>query len=553
MMSRKNLARVSASVIVLVWSAASQARAESLSDTVALAYLNNPNLQAQRSALDALNETYVQARSAYGLQAQAGVTGTYEQVKGHYFSSTTNPSGQMDARNGSATLSLSQSLYSGGRNHAAVSVAEATIMQQREIVRQTETQVLQQAVAAYVAVRRDIASLRVYQDNVTALERQLAQIRAEYSVRQVTQTDVDETLGRVALARTNAANARAQLEISRSQYLQTVGRSPEDLAPEPSIEVFPTLDVAFDTAEAENPSLGAARYAEQVTRFRVAAARANFLPNVVAQVQVAQSPVEPYSSVLGNQTAVIGEVTLTQPLYESGLYASQVRQALAQQNEAQSQVEVTRRTAIQLLSQAWSQLVAARTALVADETGLKATQGAFYGVRREQPFDLRQPIDVLNAEQEFNNAQVRLLQDRYNEYVARINVLAAAGMLDAHLLSPGTPTIRPETHFKKVKNRGLPPWVGALQAIDSIGAPAPGPARPAVHDGDVQGRSGQALPPPPPAADSLKPMPTATEVMAAEAESNDHAVAPVVRPALTSPLCTHAAAAGQNGCPSPQP
>jgi outer membrane protein len=532
-MTVRRAARLGASTLSLLLAAVSAGHAETLADAVSLAYANNPDLQAQRAAQQAVDETYVQARAAYGPQAQVSGGSTYEKVRGStaVFGST----GQESSTSGQATLSVSQSLYSGGRNRAAVSAAEANILGQRETVRQTEIQVLQQVVSSYVAVRRDIASVQVYRDTVQALERQLKQVEAEFAVRQVTRTDVDETIGRIAVARANAASAQAQLEISRSQYLQVVGENPSDLTPEPALEVFENLDAAFDAAEANNPALNVARYQEQAARIRVAQAKANYLPSVSAQVQLQRSAVEPYSTPLGEQTALIGEVTVTQPLYTSGLYTSQVRETLAQVNQARASIEAARRTAVQAVAQAWSGLVAARTSIVADENGVTATQAAFYGARREQPFDLRQPIDVLNAEQELNNAQVRLIQDRYNEYVARANLLAAAGVLDVASLSPQTPRIKPETSFNKIKDKNVPPFVGILQALDSIGIPGIEPPRPAVRDEADRDNVKPSLPPAPLDASRTPPLKTATSIMEAESNENGDVVAPTA-PASTD-LC----------------
>jgi outer membrane protein len=517
-MSARNAALCGVAALSLVLIADVEAQASTLSDAAALAYETNPALRSQRAALSVADEGYVQARAGYGPQVQANGGDTYEKVRGGQ--SIFGPTGQQSANNGVAGLQVAQSLYSGGRNHAAVDEAEANILAQRETVRQAEIQVLQQTVAAYVGVRRDMAVLSVYRDTVQALERQLKQVEAEYSVRQVTQTDVDETRGRLSLARTNVAQAQAQLEVSRSQYLQVVGENPGDLTPEPSIEVFPNLDAAFDSAEANNPGLNIARYEEEGARARVASARANFLPSVTAQVSLQRSAVQPYSVSLGAQTALIGQIAVTQPLYNSGLYSSQVREAQARVSEGRANIEQQRRAAVQSVSQAWSSLIAARASISSDEAAVTATERAFYGVRREQPFDLRQPIDVLNAEQELNSAQVRLVQDRYNEYVARIGLLAAAGVLDVNLLSPHTTPVSPAKSFNKVRHKGDVPWTDVLQKLDSIGVPAVEAPRPAVRDGEDRRDFKPPMLPPPTEADRTAPLSTATSIMEAEAAEN---------------------------------
>jgi len=517
-MSARNAALCGVAALSLALVIRLQAQAATLSDAVSLAYSTNPTLRAQRAALSVADEGYVQARAGYGPQVQATGGDTYEKVRGG--ASIFGPTGEQSANTGVAGVQLSQSLYSGGRNHAAVDQAEANILAQRETLRQSEIQVLQQTVSAYVAVRRDMALLAVYRDTAQALERQLKQVEAEYAVHQVTQTDVDETRGRLAGARTNAAQSQAQLETSRSQYLEVVGENPADLAPEPSIDVFPTIEAAFDSAEQNNPGLNIARYREQGARARVAQARANFLPNVSAQISLERSAVEPYSAALGSQTALVGQLVVTQSLYNSGLYASQVREALAQVNEGRADIELERRAAVQSVSQAWALLISARASIASDEQAVTATERAFYGVRREQPFDLRQPIDVLNAEQELNSAQVRLLQDRYNEYVARINLLAATGALSVEMLSPTTAPVNPAKSFNRVRRKGDLPWTEFLQSLDSIGLPAVERPHPAVREGEDHLDYTPPMLPAPTEAERTAPLRTATSVMEAEAAEN---------------------------------
>ena len=489
---------------------ASPAMADTLADAVALAYAGNPAIRTARANQRVIDEGYVQARARYGLQVQASVGETYETVRSRSFP------GSLDASGPTASLSISQPLYTGGRVRAAIGVAEADIEAQRQQLRQTELETLLQVATAYVAVRRDEAALAAYADTVQALDRQLRQVKAEFDVRRVTRTDVDQTEGRLALSAANAAAARAQLETSRSRYLQAVGQFPGTLEPEPAVETMTTLEEAFDVTERMNPGLNQARAAEAASRARVAEARAAYRPSISAQVSVAQGPVQALGQALGAETEVSAGFALAQPLYTSGLNASAVRQSLARVDAALAQVETARRSAIQRVAQAWGQLVATRLSLKADETRLSATEKAFYGVRREQPFDLRQPIDVLNAEQELNDAQVRFLQDRYAEYVARIELLAATGALTPEMLSPGVTLITPDADFRRAKDRGGPPWIGLVRKADAIGAPSSS-AVPLVVTRPATATMSSALPPAPPAAASLPPLRTATSLMA---ESN---------------------------------
>ncbi|MBE7217287.1 MAG: TolC family outer membrane protein [Caulobacteraceae bacterium] len=542
--------RLTASALALA-AAALPARGETLAEAIALAYAHNPTLQAQRASLRATDETYAQTRAGLGPTLSVGINGTYQEARGSYYNNTQTGqalgiTGHQENRTSSGNVSLTQTLYTGGRTRAALNAAEANILSARQDLRATEITIVQQVISAYTAVRRDAQVLAAYRDNLSALQRQLEQTNAEFGVRQVTRTDVDITLGRVALAQNSVAQAQAQLEISRAQYLNAVGQNPGELAPEPVLESLPpSLDAAFDATEAHNTQLLAAQFAEQSAGFRVAEAKRQYLPTIQAQLSGTIGPVTPYaqSGLLANQTRVVtGVISLNQPLYTSGLYASQTRQAIAQQEQAREQTEATRRTAVQNTSVAWSQLIAARTQLAADTSAVDATTRAFYGVRREQPFGLRLPIDVLNAEQELNSAQIRLLQDRYNEYAAQVSMLADTGLLEAALLVPDLDVIDPTTHFRRVRDIGQTPWEPLVRAADGIGVHGlRDPAPPRQDDRSDRPRDERPLPPAPPPAAELKPFVSATEIIAREKAG---------APPPTSPS---AVAEAQPAAPTPAP
>ncbi len=58
---------------------AGAAHCETLADAVDLAYQSNPTLQSERAQLRAIDETYTQARAAYGPSASVSVSHQYSQ------------------------------------------------------------------------------------------------------------------------------------------------------------------------------------------------------------------------------------------------------------------------------------------------------------------------------------------------------------------------------------------------------------------------------------------------------------------------------------------
>ncbi|HZZ86850.1 MAG TPA: TolC family outer membrane protein [Caulobacteraceae bacterium] len=492
-MRRQGWAAAAGSIAVLAW-AVGNARAETLGEAIALAYQTNPTLQAERAQLRATDEEYAQAQA--GLRPTIGVSGSYTYQNGD-ISETGAPDFKLSGGGETGTISVTQPLYTGGLASAKIDAAHADILAERETLRRTEIGVLQNVIGSYLDVRRDQEQLRISQDNVNVLQHQLDETDARFEAGQLTRTDVAQSQARLALGRSQLAAALSTLAQARAAYAAVVGQNPGELAAEPPIAALlpPSVDAAFDAAEARNPQLRGAMDAELAAAARLAEAKAQRRPTVavtgqygyVAQTQGVSAggfnqSVGLFESQLGG--TISAQVNI--PISNGGLYASDIRQAAEQDNVRRIQIEGARRDVLQQVSQAWNQLLGARASLTADEEQVKSDTVAYEGVRQEQKVGLRTILDVLNAQQELETSQLQLVSARHDEYVAAAAVLAATGALEAGALIPDTPRYDPEANFDRVRHApGWVPWEGAVHAIDRAAGPAPTPMPPPSPPGEV--------------------------------------------------------------------
>jgi TolC family type I secretion outer membrane protein len=476
------------------------AHAETLSDAIAAAYQSNPNIQAQRAAMRALDENYTQTRAAYGLQASASVSENYGWQKG-----VLDKNGK-EATTQASQLSVSQALYTNGRYAARLAGVEAQIKAARENLRRIEMDLLVRVTNAYISVRRDREVLRISQGGEAWLRKQLQDTEDKYSVRQVTLTDVQQAKARLASATTQVANAQAQLNVSAAFYASLIGHMPDTLEPEPDIDGLPvSLDEAFNQAEQANPSLLAAGYTEKSSREGVAAARAQRLFSISANAGYRNGSALPYDGrgALREDTVNAG-ITLSQPLFSGGQLSSAIRQSVEENNRDKLLIDDARRNMVLSVSQYWDQLVAARKSLVSLEEEMKADTIAFYGVREEERFALRSTIEVLNAQAELQNAQIGFVRGRANEYVGRVQLLAQVGTLEVGNLAPGVQSYDPERHFKKVRYKGMLPTDLIVQTFDKIALPME-PKKPKPGDTTPIRPPSTDLPAKPISADKVTP------------------------------------------------
>jgi hypothetical protein len=117
-----------------------------------------------------------------------------------------------------------------------------------------------------------------------------------------------------------------------------------------------------------------------------------------------------------------------------------------------------------------------RRVLDALQSQLKQEESAFRGSRIEARNGLRQTIDVLNAEQEYQSTKVALFQSFHDEYLTEMGLLLSVGLLNVDLVSPATPVYRPEASLMRVLMEAKAPWVGPVTVLDQIGAPRVGVA-----------------------------------------------------------------------------
>jgi outer membrane protein len=489
---------------------AAPACAETLADAIAAAYESNPTLQAQRATQRALDENYVQARTGWRptLNVSAQAAWTELRTPRGAFSTGQLLQGRRtieDGNAGAATITFSQPLWTGGRVAAAVSAANADVLAGRENLRRIESQIIGQVIQAYADVRRDQEQVRIRQENVSVLQRQLDESNARFEVGEITRTDVAQSQARLASAQSLLESAQAQLGNSRSNYAAAVGRNPGALEPEPSLAFLlpATVDEAFSVAEQYNPLLRSQQFAEQASRARVAGAHAERLPNVAIQssTRFGSAPIDPFERGLfpRETTTSIG---VTVPIFSGGLVSSRIRQAVERNNADRINIETQRRTVLQQVTQGWNTLIASRGNIASTAEQVRAARIAAEGVRQEQQVGLRTTIDVLNAEQELRSAELAQVSARRDEYVAAASVISAMGRLEARNLTPTVPQYDASRNFRKLRiTWGWVPWEEPISIIDRTVAlpPAPQPRTKAVEP---------AIPPglqPPPAQPAAAP------------------------------------------------
>ncbi|WP_299171523.1 TolC family outer membrane protein [uncultured Brevundimonas sp.] len=483
-MLKRSRVLASAAVMALVTGLGAPAWAETLQEAIALAYQTNPSLLAQRASQRALDETVVQARSGLRptLSASAGVDYTrsdfptvsqFVDTNGDGVPDTQISSSSSESDGANVGVSLSQNIWTAGRTSLSVDRARANVMAGRENLREIEQSVMLSVIQAYVNVTRDMEILRIRQENLAVLQRQLDETSARFEVGEITRTDVAQAEASLAQSEADLANAQAQLSTTRAAYAAVVGQSPSDLEAAPALPIVPTdFDAAMEVALARNPGVLSAGYSLQAAEAAVASARAEYLPSVRATASYGGTATDLGNlDELADRRSFTAGATLSVPLFTGGLNRSRVAQALEQANAAQIAVEGERRTVLQNVSSAFAQVLSTRANVAAGEEAVRAASVAAEGVRQEAQVGLRTTLDVLNQEVTLRASQTSLANARAAEYVARASLLSAMGQLEGENLNANLDVYDAKANYDRVRNRGGLPWDGVIEALDRVASP----------------------------------------------------------------------------------
>ena len=435
----------------------SPSSAESLSQALALAYNNNPTLNAARAELRANDETVPQAKSAYRPTVNGTASATRQWSNSEFLSGS--------ARNSQATttslgLQVQQILYRGNRTKNGVKQANAAIMAARQALKATEQTVLFDVASAYMDILQNQAILELRKQNVAFLREQARSARDRFAVGETISTDVSQAEARLSGAISQVKVAEANLATSRATYQMLVGQKPGTLTSGFAVDrLFPkSLQAAIAEGTTYHPNILASQYNVDIAQLDVKIAEGELLPTIslVGNANRNWSNNNSGTNVSGatNSASITGQVSI--PIYQGGRVHSRVRQSKEVLGQRRIQLDLARDQIRANVISSWSILQASIPQIAAAQAQVKASRLATSGVIEEQKVGQRTLLDVLNSQAELINARIALVQAQRGRIVASFRVASAVGNLTAEDLKLRVEHYDPKKHFTAVQDK----WFG---------------------------------------------------------------------------------------------
>ena len=391
--------------------------------------VSDPLYQAARAQYNATVERLPQARAGY-LPLISGTASVFRNEVDREIAADLSYTTKTYA------VTLSQPVFRL-QNWIAITQARQQVLQAEAVLANSHKDLALRVAQAYFDVL-------LAQDNVafsgtqkTAISEQLAQAKRNFEVGTATIVDTLEAQARYDQSAAKEIADQNDLEVKRRALQVLLGKLPDGLTPlrEPLILSLPEpndIEAWVQAATDSSYTIAVARANYEIAKDEVARQRAGHLPTLDLSASYARvdNPPQAVPGVIGpvTSTGSIGLV-LGVPIYSGGLTQSRVREALANRDRTEQELENAQRSVAQSVRQNFLNVTSGIAQVRALEQALASTQSQLDSTILGRDVGVRTSVDVLNAQQQVFQTRRDLQQARYNYLLSTLRLKAAAGAL----------------------------------------------------------------------------------------------------------------------------
>lgn len=404
------------------------AQAQSLTELHNAARNYDASYQSAKSQFD--------ATVAKGDQAKAGVLPTVALTLGANRSSQEVPTPQRSYGNQSATLSASQPLYAPG-NWATFEQGKKSVQVAEAQLRAAEQTLMVNTSQAYFDVLASTDSLAFVKSQKAAVAEQLASAKRNFEVGTSTITDSREAQARYDLVIAQELAAENDLQVKTIALNQLTGLSNAAPKPVSTPVVLQTLAPAdvnqWVALSLENhPTIKQLQTALEIAKLETQKAQAGHKPTV--DLKASYTTLNNNGVAAGSNadstsnTATLG-VTLTLPLFAGYAVQNKVKETLALEDKARTDLEAGTRSIAQATRTAYFGVLSGLGQVKALEAAEASSQSALDANKLGYQVGVRINIDVLNSQSQLFDTKAKLAKARYDVLLGGLKLRQANGTL----------------------------------------------------------------------------------------------------------------------------
>ena len=397
----------------------SSAQGETLQDAINYLLQTNPQVRAISWNRMARDEEVKQALSGYfpviDISYGKGFQEQYEPL-----SETTYP--------GSTVLSLRQNLFHFGSTKFEVERQEARVRSAAYLLQGTSENVALQASRFYLNVLRQLELRDLTEENLTNHERIYDQIKLRSASGVDSKADLDQVMGRLALAQSNVVAAKANIIDAKTDYQAVIGHLPEDLI-EPQLmdlAIPASMEEAQQLALDDYPIVKSAQADYEAREAQHKVAKSINYPSLDAAVDYKW---EHDVDIDGYERELIATGMVSFNIFRGWHDMARVTETRHLICEAWEILNNTRRETVQAIRLSWEAYEATQDRITHLEEYVRSTGATADAFAKQWSIGRRTMFDVLDIQAEYLNAKADLVDARYDRTYSEYRILAGIGKL----------------------------------------------------------------------------------------------------------------------------
>jgi outer membrane protein len=409
---------------------AGTAQAQSLATLYEAAKSHDATFKSARSQFEATLAKAEQAKAL--LRPTAGLGGNLSETDLDN-QTTSAASRQFGTR--ALTISASQPLYrpanqasyEQGMKQVALAQAQLKVAEQELIVRLSQ---------AYLDVLTAQENLNFVKAQKSAVSEQLAAARRNFEVGTATITDTREAQARFDLVTAQEIAADNDLRIKKLALDDIVGQ--REVAPKPLLGAINMDGLQSGSIESwvaqsaqDNGNLAQARISQEVAGLEITKAQAALRPTLDLTGSYGMTRYRNGAKSQPNTNAATIGLAFNLPLYTGQAAQNRIKETVALQDKAQSDLEAAQRNVAQATRAAFLGVQSGLSQVKALQAAEASSQSALDANKLGYQVGVRINIDVLNSQSQLFQTKRDLAKARHDVLLGQLRLKQAAGVLQA--------------------------------------------------------------------------------------------------------------------------
>ena len=410
--------------------------AVTLSEALLRAYNENPELNAERENIKASKEdvkisisqflpnvTLSGSKSQESTQKSTDRSGTKSTI------ADVNPKTQ--------SINIEQKIFQGFAGVAGMEKSKIGLNLADAKLLKIEQDILYKAVEAYSGIIFTDEKLKINQNNVDLLERQVETDQARLERSQITLADLAQSESSLAGAQAKFIQARNEAVTAKLIYEKIIGpindSSVLDKKSDLNFEIPTDLNKAIEISKISNPNLIISKLEYKQSEKDVIIARSDLSPS--ASLSFSSSKTDDLSSTLNERDKEILKATISWPIFKGGKNTASLNKSKNLKNRKKLLFINATKTNETNVASAWSSLQSSRSLLNSVELQVKAAEVANEGITVEYESGLgRSTLDVIQSNSILLSSKISLANSKRNYLLSQFKLLQSMGLLNSSYL-----------------------------------------------------------------------------------------------------------------------